>query len=358
MTTRGESLRRVPAGVGFAAASALLFGVSTPCAKLLVGEMPPILLAGLLYAGSGIGLFVVRLFMPVSAKEAPITRREQPWLAGAVVAGGILGPSLLMSGLRSTPASAASLLLNLEGVFTALLAWFVFHENFDRRIALGFALIMAGGLVLSWEGGAGGRLRLPAGSLIIAAACLCWAVDNNLTQRVSGADPLLLAAVKGGVAGTVNLGLALLTGAAAPSLALIAGALAVGFLGYGVSLALFVLALRHLGTARTGAYFSLAPFFGAAASVAILREPVGPGIVAAGALMAVGAWLHLTERHQHDHHHERLDHSHRHVHDEHHQHAHEPGVSAREPHTHSHVHEPMTHRHPHYPDIHHRHRHD
>jgi len=274
------------------------------------------------------------------------------------VAGGILGPVLLMSGLRSTPASAASLLLNLEGVFTALLAWFVFRENFDRRIALGFALIMAGGVALSWEGGAGGRPALPLGSLAIAAACFCWAVDNNLTQKVSGADPLRLAAVKGVVAGSVNLSLAILTGAGWPPAALVIGALAVGLLGYGVSLVLFIRALRHLGTARTGAYFSLAPFFGAAVSLVVLRESIGPGFLAAGVLMAIGAWLHLTERHEHEHHHDMLEHSHRHTHDEHHQHAHEGDVAAEEPHSHPHVHEPMTHRHPHYPDIHHRHRHN
>lgn len=357
MTTPDESRRRVSVGIGFAIASALLFGSSTPCAKLLLGETLPLLLAGLLYAGSGLGLSVVRLLTPASVDEAPITRADVPWLAGAVVAGGILAPVLLMSGLRSTPASVASLLLNLEGVFTALLAWFVFRENFDRRIALGFALIMAGGDLLSWEAGVGGCLALPMGSLAIAAACFCWAVDNNLTQKVSGADPLRLAAIKGTVAASVNLVLAVFTGASWPPVAMAAGALAVGFLGYGVSLTFFVLALRHLGTARTGAYFSLAPFFGAAASLVVLRESIGEGFVAAGCLMAIGAWLHLTEHHHHEHHHEKLEHSHRHVHDEHHRHAHDGDVAAAEPHTHVHVHEPLIHRHPHYPDIHHRHRH-
>lgn len=275
MTTADESRRWVPVGVGFAVGSAVLFGLSTPFAKLLVGEIPPLLLAGLLYAGSGLGLSVVRLLTPASAREARITRADVPWLAGAVATGGICAPVLLMSGLRTTPASAASLLLNLEGVFTALLAWFVFRENFDRRIALGFALILAGGALLSWEGGVGGRFALPMGSLAIAAACFCWAVDNNLTQKVSGADPLRLAAIKGTAAAGVNLLLAVFTGASWPPVAMVAGALAVGFLGYGVSLTFFVLALRHVGTARTGAYFSLAPFFGAAASLALLREPIG-----------------------------------------------------------------------------------
>jgi drug/metabolite transporter (DMT)-like permease len=357
MTTPHEPVRRAPAGVGLAIASALLFGLSTPCAKVLVGEAVPLLLAGLLYAGSGLGLCVIRLLLPVSAGEAPVSRADVPWLGGAIVAGGILGPVLLMTGLRSTPASAASLLLNLEGVFTALLAWFVFRENFDRRIAVGFALIVAGGVALSWDGGAGGRFALPLGSLAITAACFCWAVDNNLTQRVSGADPLVLAAIKGGVAGGVNLGLAVATGADWPSAVVTLGALAVGFLGYGVSLVLFVLALRHLGTARTGAYFSVAPFFGAAVSLVALRDSIDAGFVAAGVLMAAGVWLHLTERHEHGHHHEPLQHSHRHVHDQHHGHSHGENVAAGESHTHPHVHEAATHLHPHYPDIHHRHGH-
>lgn len=357
MSTAGDSRHRFPAGVGFAIGSALLFGLSTPCAKLLVGETPPLLLAGLLYAGSGLGLSIAWLAMPASAEEAPLCRADVRWLAGAVVAGGILGPVLLLSGLRTTPASAASLLLNLEGVFTALLAWFVFRENFDRRIALGFALIVAGSLVLSSNVGPGAGLARPVGALAIVAACFAWALDNNLTQKVSGADPVGLAAIKGGVAGAVNLALALFTGAQWPSGKVVVGALAVGLLGYGLSLALFVLALRHLGTARTGAYFSLAPFFGALASLALLREPIEGRLIGAGALMAIGVWLHLTERHEHAHRHALLDHSHRHVHDEHHQHAHDEGVAADEPHAHRHVHEPVLHHHPHYPDIHHRHGH-
>ena len=356
MRTDPVARGRLPAGVGFAVGSALLFGLSTPCAKVLVGETPPLLLAGLLYAGSGLGLFAAWLAMPVSVAEARLTRADVPWLAGAIVAGGVLGPILLMSGLRTTPASAASLLLNLEGVFTALLAWFVFHENVDRRIALGFALIVAGSVVLSWGGGTG-RLALPLGVLAIVGACLAWAVDNNLTQRVSGADPVGLAAIKGGTAGAVNLALALATGARGPRPRSWPGHWSSVFGLRALSLALFVVALRHLGTARTGAYFSLAPFFGALISIALLREPLSGGLIAAGALMAAGAWLHLTERHEHEHRHTSLDHSHRHVHDEHHEHVHEVDDVADEPHTHRHVHERTLHIHPHYPDIHHRHRH-
>jgi drug/metabolite transporter (DMT)-like permease len=287
--------------------------------------------------------------------EAPLVRADLPWLAGATFFGGVLGPVLLMLGLTTTPASTASLLLNLEGVFTALLAWFAFKENFDRRIFLGMVVIVAGGVLLSWQGGAG--LALPLGSLAVAGACLCWGIDNNLTQKVSAGDPVQVTAVKGAVAGTVNLAVAVALGAKLPGIAALAGSLVVGFVGYGCSLVLFVLALRHIGTARTGAYFSLAPFVGAAVSVLLMRETVGPLFLGAAALMGVGVWLHLMERHEHEHTHERMEHTHRHVHDEHHQHAHGPDVDVRTPHTHPHVHEPLSHTHPHYPDIHHRHRH-
>jgi drug/metabolite transporter (DMT)-like permease len=345
---------RISRGAGLALASATLFGVSTPLAKRLAGEVHPVLLAGLLYLGSGTGLGLFRLLRHGEGRM--LSRREMPWLAGAVLFGGVVAPVLLMTGLRSTPAAAASLLLNLEGVFTAVLAWFVFHENFDRRIAGGMGLIVAGGLVLSWQPGE--SLGVSLGALAVIAACLCWAIDNNLTQKVASADPVTIAAAKGLVAGFVNGAIAVAIGVAMrPAVSAVLGALLVGFVGYGLSLALFVLALRDLGTARTGAYFSVAPFVGVVVSLVLLREPVGASLIVAGVLMAAGVWLHLTERHQHQHHHEALAHDHLHVHDEHHQHEHAAGVDPRQPHTHPHVHEPLTHSHPHYPDIHHRHRH-
>ena len=348
----------LPTGVGIAFAAAALFGGSTPLAKLLLGGVSPVLLAGLLYLGSGVGLSLVRLARRQrisAAGEAALPRSQWGWLAGAVFFGGALGPALLMLGLQSTQAATASLLLNMEGVFTALLAWFVFRENFDRRIALGMVAIVAGGLLLSWQPGAG--LAFTRGALFVLGACLCWGVDNNLTQKVSSSDPFQIAAIKGLVAGSVNMAIALALGASLPAWQVLVGALIVGFFGYGLSLACFVLALRHIGTARTGAYFSLAPFAGALASLGLLHESVGPLFVAAGVLMGLGVWLHLTENHEHPHGHERLEHAHRHVHDEHHQHEHAAGVAATEPHSHSHVHEPLAHSHAHFPDIHHRHEH-
>ncbi len=340
-------------GITHALTAAVLFGLSIPGAKLLIGEAHPVLVAGLLYCGAGLGLFALRFLDRRDAVEGRLGRRDLPWLAGAVLAGGVIGPVLLMWGLGTTPASAAALLLNFEGVFTAALAWFVFGENFDRRIALGMVLVIAGGIVLSWppEGGA----ALPAGSLAVVAASLCWAIDNNLTQKVSGGDPLQIAALKGVVAGSVNVAVAFALGAGAPSAGLAVVAMIVGLFGYGISLSLFVVALRHLGTARTGAYFSVAPFVGAAAALVIFDEPPRLELMAAALLMGLGIWLHVTERHDHAHEHELLAHDHRHLHDEHHNHRHGEDDPPGEPHAHAHVHEPIIHGHPHYPDIHHRH---
>ena len=321
--------------------------------RLLLGETSPWLLAGLLYLGSGIGLLVLRLFRRSASVRLSLS--ETGWLLGAIVTGGMIAPVLLMWGLASMPASGASLLLNAEGVFTALIAWFVFRENFDARIALGMALIVAGAIVLSWPAEAGFGAALP--SLSVLAACLAWAVDNNLTRKVSLADATFIAMAKGLVAGSVNLVIALMLGALLPSPTDVLAAGAVGFVSYGLSLVLFVIALRHVGTARTGAYFSTAPFAGALLAVALLHESVTPTLVAAGALMACGVWLHLTERHEHQHIHEPLDHEHEHVHDAHHQHAHPYPVTPGTRHTHRHHHDPIAHTHPHFPDAHHRHEH-
>jgi drug/metabolite transporter (DMT)-like permease len=345
-----EGLRHsgVPAALG----AALLFGAGTPLAKLLLHTVSPWLLAGLLYLGSGIGLTMYRLLSRADTVSLP--RSEVPWFVGAIVSGGIVGPVLLMLGLTSMPASGASLLLNAEGVFTALLAWFAFKENFDRRIALGMLAIVAGALILSWPGEAHFAGLWPA--IAILGACFAWGVDNNLTRKVSLTDATWIASVKGLTAGSVNLILAMALGATLPPLSNLLGAMVVGLLAYGISLALFVVALRHLGTARTGAYFSVAPFFGAILSVG-LGDPVTTPLLIAGGLMAVGIWLHLTESHAHEHTHEMMLHEHEHVHDEHHQHTHayqvEPGVK----HTHRHLHEVMTHAHAHFPDSHHRHKH-
>jgi len=339
-------------GVQAALVSAVLFGAGTPLAKILLGEVSPWMLAGLLYCGSGIGLGLIRLIR--RSPRVRLNRAEWVPLSGAILFGGILGPVLLMLGLSNMPASGASLLLNAEGVFTALLAWFVFKENFDRRIALGMLAIVAGAVVLSVPGGANFGSAWP--SLAILGACLCWGLDNNLTRKIALTDAMWLAAIKGSVAGPVNLALAFLLGAHLPAAGNIGAALVVGFFAYGISLVLFIVAMRHVGTARAGAYFSIAPFFGAVLAI-ILGDAVTWPLVIAGLLMAVGIWLHLTERHEHEHTHEPITHDHWHTHDEHHQHEHAEPVSPGTWHKHEHTHDAITHTHEHYPDMHHRHDH-
>jgi drug/metabolite transporter (DMT)-like permease len=349
-----------PAAVLAALASAALFGVSTPAAKALLGIVDPVILAGLFYCGAGIGIALLRaLAAPIlnapAARQQPLARRDYGWLAGAIALGGVAGPVLLMLGLSRTPAATASLLLTVEGAATALLAWFVFHENFDRRIALGMACLVAGAAMVSWSGTP--TIESLAGPLAIIAACIAWGIDNNLTRKVSLADPLQIVQLKGLIAGPVNLLLGLSAGASLPDpREILVGGL-VGFVCYGLSLALFVMALRHLGAARTGAYFSSAPFIGAATAVVALQQPLSVQLVAAGALMAIGVWLHVTERHAHAHTHARMVHAHAHTHDEHHRHSHGPQDPPGEPHTHAHEHDALTHSHPHVPDMHHDHRH-
>ncbi len=348
------SLSAAFAGLGAAA----LFGASTPLAKTLLNDVSPILLAGLLYLGSGVGLTLIRLMRDRGWRSPALSGREWSWLLLAVAFGGVLGPVLLMFGLTHTLAATASLLLNLEAVLTALLAWIVFRENANRRIIVGFVLIVTGAVLLGIPGPSKG---LEAGDvygvLLIAGACLCWALDNNFTCKVSTSDALFIAGLKGAVAGIVNTTIGLELGAHLPGALTVGFAMGVGLLGYGVSLVLFVLALRGVGSARTGAYFSTAPFIGAAVAVLLLGEQTSWMFWIAATLMAFGIWLHLSEHHEHLHVHEAVVHSHRHVHDAHHQHLHDFPWDGCEPHTHQHTHTAIAHSHAHFPDIHHRHRH-
>ena len=341
-------------GVGTALGAAALFGAGTPVAKLLLADTSPWLLAGLLYLGSGVGLTIYRALRRRRERTA-LAAGDGRWLAGAVLFGGVVAPVLMMTGLAGMAASGASLLLNAEAVFTALIAWLFFRENAGRRVVAGMVAIVAGAVVLGRPDEASLGDALPM--LAVLGACLCWGIDNNLTRKVSLADAAWVASVKGLVAGVTNLTLALALGATWPRWPVVAAAMTVGFFAYGVSLAGFVVALRHLGTARTAAYFGVAPFFGALVAVPLLGEPVTPALLAAAALMAVGVGLHLTERHAHAHRHEQMAHAHAHGHDAHHRHAHAADAPPGEPHDHWHRHEPTEHDHPHVPDAHHRHSH-
>jgi len=351
-------LQKIGPGAALAIAAAVLFGVSTPLAKLLLRDgLRPQLLAGLFYLGSGVGLSAVLLVRRVlggGAGEARLRRTDLPQLAVAVILGGAVAPVLLMAGLARTTAASASLLLNLEGLVTMGIAWLVLRENVDRRLLIGAFAILAGAVLLSWTGGS---VHPDTGALLVAGACVAWGIDNNVTRSLSRADPMQVTAVKGLVAGSANLALALYTDAGIPSIPTIAAAAVTGFFAYGVSLVLFVLALRNLGTARTAAYFSTAPFIGAALAVGLFAEPITGRLVGAGVLMGIGLYLHLREQHVHEHSHHEMEHEHRHVHDEHHQHSHGPSDPPGEPHSHRHRHQPLTHSHPHFPDLHHRHGH-
>jgi len=336
--------------------AAALFGVSTPLAKLLQADVTPGLLAGLLYLGSGAGLALVKLALHLARRspEAPLRAGDLPWLAGAVASGGIAAPLLLMWGLAGTSAAGVSLLLNLEGVLTALFAALVFREAVAGRIWLAACLMLAAGLALGYDAQAGFGLSLRA--LAVVAACALWALDNNLTRRISAADPVNIAMIKGLAAGGANTAAALAYGAHLPAALPLAGSLLLGWLAYGVSLTLYIVALRHLGSARAAAHFSTAPFIGAALAIGLLGEPLTAGFIAAFLLMIAATWLVLTEQHGHAHVHETLAHEHLHTHEAHHEHAH-CGGEGPEPHSHPHRHEPVAHSHPHLPDLHHRHPH-
>lgn len=342
-------------GVPLALGSALLFGASPPLSKILLANVSPFMLAGLFYLGAGLGLAAYNLLSVSSKKQegsVKLSRKDWPWLALAVIMGGVFGPLLLLVGLHQTNASTGALLLNVESIATMAMAWLIFRENVDRRLLLGAAAILAGALVLAWDGG---TLSLSHGALLIVLACIAWAIDNNVTRNISASDPTIIAMIKGLVAGSINIAIALMAGDTFPTFGFSLAAAFIGFFTVGISLVLFIKALRHLGTARTGAYFALAPFIGALLSVIFIGDPLTMKLVMAGVLMGIGLWLHLTEQHGHDHEHQALEHEHSHVHDNHHQHQHDGRVD--EPHSHIHRHSPMRHRHAHYPDLHHRHEH-
>ncbi len=342
-------------GAGAALLAALLFGVTTPLAKQLLTGANPLLIAGLLYVGSGLGLTLLILVQDRGRFVLGLPRSDRPWLAAAILFGGLLGPALLMFGLSRADAAAVSLLLNLEAVFTAVIAWVVFREATSRRVVSGFVLIFIGSLVLVWPA-TFAKSQSWSALAAVAGACACWAVDNNLTRKISAGDARAIAAIKGLAAGIANVGLALTLSISLPQSGKLGLALLLGFLGYGLSLVLFIHSLRNVGTARTGAYFATAPFIGSAIAIVVYREPIGWSFGTATICMAVGVWLHLTEEHEHEHVHDPLVHAHPHSHDAHHQHEHEDW-DGNEPHVHEHRHERLRHSHPHFPDIHHQHGH-
>jgi drug/metabolite transporter (DMT)-like permease len=341
--------------------AALLFGASAPLSKLLLASAAPVTLAALLYLGSGIGAFLLHSIMnwrKPAAVEPPIRKIDLPWLAGAIAAGGIAAPILLLLGLDRTPAATASLLLNFEGAATAVIALIVFREAIGRRVGLAVGLVTLASILLTWTTGGGFGLSL--GALAVIGATILWGFDNNFTRNISASDPLLIVMVKGLTAGVFNLGLGLILGQSFPSLPVTLLAMLLGSLSYGASIALFIFAMRGLGAARTSTLFGTAPFAGAVLSIIFLQERPEGLFVPAFLVMMIGAWLLFTEDHEHLHVHIPLKHEHSHSHeDEHHDHAHpDEVVDPGELHTHPHTHARMKHAHKHSPDLHHRHEHE
>jgi drug/metabolite transporter (DMT)-like permease len=340
--------------------AAVLFGASAPLSKLLLGEVQPVPLAAFLYLGSGTGAFLMLLFQQLRSRgqavEARLSRGDLPWLGGALLAGGVAAPIILLLGLQRTPASTASLLLNFEGVATTLIAVSFFKESIDRRIAWAIGLVTVASILLTWTGGNWG---ISLGALGIVGACLLWGLDNNFTRRISAKNPLIIVGIKGLGAGSFSLLFGILLRQQLPALKIVLLAMLLGSISYGVSIQLFIVAMRALGAARTSTLFGIAPFIGAILSLILLREIPQTLFWAAMLVMLGGAWLMLTEDHNHHHIHESLEHDHRHAHpDEHHLHAHPEGIPlVNGSHTHPHRHDAMEHEHAHAPDLHHRHGH-
>ena len=350
-------LRVSPPAIALLAAA--LFGAGFPLSKLLLEDLKPLTLAGLLYLGSGLGLGLVRGIVRRSRPggEAPLKKSDLGWLLGVVLAGGVAGPVLLLFGLSRSSAHVSALLANTETLFTVLLALLFFGDFLLRREALGSAILFAGATLVAWAGSAASGSSSWSGPLLLLGAGLAWGLDNNFSQRLSGRDPFQVASLKGLIAGVVNLALAWGTEGLPPVHAkTIAFALAVGLLSYGLSIVLFMTALRHLGAARTSSLFATSPVMAIGLSWALLGEIPGALTLAGAGLMLPGAWLLIRSDHSHRHAHEAIEHEHRHIHDEHHRHPHEGGEGP-EPHSHPHRHEPLVHDHSHAADLHHRHPH-
>lgn len=338
--------------------AAFLFGASAPLAKLLLGDIQPVLLAGLLYLGSGIGLGLLHLAARVKTKpemaEASLKGNDYVWLAGAILAGGIAAPILLLVSLQKTPASTASLLLNFEAVATALIAWLIFREAIGRRALAAILLITLAGILLSLE--PSGKWGFSLGALGILAACLFWGLDNNFTRNISSKDPVLITLVKGLAGGTFSILLALSLGNSFPGIGTLLAALVLGSLSYGASIVLFIRAMRGMGAARTSALFNVSPLVGVILSILLLRDQPGWMFFVTIPILAVGAVLLMTESHTHAHLHRAVTHEHAHTHsDGHHTHTHDDVVTGS--HSHLHEHAEVTHAHVHLPDTHHRHAH-
>jgi drug/metabolite transporter (DMT)-like permease len=349
----------------YAALSAIFFGSCAPVTKYFVSETGPLMLASLFYIGSGLGmlLFIIAGLIARGGEapsDSPVTRHDIPYLAGMSFFGGILAPVTLMYSMKITPAATGSLLLNFESVATGLIAAFLFREAVGRRIWAAMTVITSSCLILSYDPGE--ALSFSVGAFGVLLACTFWALDNNISKKVSGKDPFTCIMIKGLAAGTCTGIIALLLGEAAPPILEIPLFLLIGFLSYGgLASVFFLMALRHMGSARTGLFLALSPFFGVIYSFILFQESLHPVFLPAFFIMVIGAYLLVSERHSHQHYHPPIVHDHRHTHDDlHHDHIHDknaPPLSPSGDHSHLHAHKAMTHDHPHKPDLHHQHDH-
>jgi drug/metabolite transporter (DMT)-like permease len=315
------------------------------------------MLAGLLYLGAFVGLFLYSFLINNRVhhlKTERLERRDLPWLIGAILAGGVIAPISQMMGLNLISGFSVSLLLNLEGVATAMIAVFFFRENAGKRLWLAMLFMTIAGVLLSWDSGQS-KFNI-AGPLLILLAVVCWGIDNNLTRQISDKNPIQITYVKGLAGGVTSVSLALILGKSIPLDFTLLFAILLGAFSYGISLAFFIKALQGLGSSRTGAFFSLGPFIGAITSVIILREWIGWVMFPALVLMALGVWLISSEKHKHAHIHLTTTHTHSHRHDDMH-HLHEHPKETVEPHIHEHTHPELNHTHAHWPDTQHRHSH-
>lgn len=343
-------------GLLFGIAAAAFFGASTPFSKRLLGDVGPQLLAGLLYLGA----FLVSLAVLPSRRqrrEARLRRSDLPRLAGVAACGGVFAPVLMLVGLERVSGMTGSLLLNLEGPFTLVLALVVFGEYLGRRAIISSVVVFGAAALLTTGGSTTGDQVL--GVVLIAGSALLWAVDNNLTQSLTVRDPVAIVVVKAGVAAAVNVSIAMVLGASVPSGGTVLATLALGAVAYGVSIAFDAYALRMIGAAREAAVFATAPFIGVALSVPVLGERLGLVQFLATVMMALGMVFLVREGHDHSHEHDEIVHDHIHRHDDgHHDHRHEPEVDLGLAHSHPHRHKPTVHSHPHVSDTHHRHQHN
>jgi len=346
-----EEGRSAAGPVVWCLASAMLFGASTPASKFLLGEVGPLWLAGLLYAGAA--LSVAPRALRALPSRASITRSDLLHLGGAVVFGGIVGPVLLLSGLAIAPAASVSLWLVLETVATAVLAALFFKEHLTARTWLSVALVVAGSAMLSSGEAGSGRAVL-----LVSLACLAWGLDNNLTAVIDRFTPAQVTFAKGVAAATVNLGAGALLEGGSASAVTIGGGLLVGALSYGASLLLYVASAQQLGATRSQLVFSTSPAWGLLLSWLFLGERLTAAHLGASALMGAAIWLWHNEQHTHRHVHHAVSHQHMHRHDDgHHDHAHDTPCAPDAWHTHEHSHDDTDHAHEHRPDLHHRHEH-